>query len=544
MSDFRISLPRRSFITASAMIAGGVALGPLLASCGGGARTAGGPPALRRGTSDEPRTLDPHFVPGNAGAALMYDMFEGLMSVDAAGKLIPGLATSYTMSDDQLTYRFQLRDNLRWSDGKPLTAEDFVYSFRRCCDPKVPTLGGRNLSALKNFRAIARGMAPVESLGVSAPDPQTVVIEVEKPTRYLPDALAAFASTVVPRHAIEAHGQRWTTPENIVVSGAYTLAQWVPNTSIQLKKNPNHHDAANTAIEEVIFYPVERPAVAVTRFRGGELDIVFGVPADQLETLRSSDQAKAIHSSEAIGVFYVLLNNTKGPTKDPRVRQALSLATDRDLITKQLLKDEGVPAYTIVPNAMPDYTAPTIPMASQPMEARLAQARALLTEAGYSAAKPLEITYKFGGQESNRRIAVALQSMWEKIGAKITLENVGAAGVVTDGRSGDFQAMRYQYYAPFQDPFGFLALLQTGATENLSRHSDPAYDEALTAADRIKDPAQRSQALQAVEQTVMADFPVIPVYFNLRNYLVSPRIQGWVDNVRGQYLSRHLSLKA
>jgi oligopeptide transport system substrate-binding protein len=183
-------------------------------------------------------------------------------------------------------------------------------------------------------------------------------------------------------------------------------------------------------------------------------------------------------------------------------------------------------------------------MASQAMEARLAQARALLSETGYSDARPLAITYKFGGQESNRRIAVALQSMWEKIGAKITLENVGAAGVVTDGRSGNFETMRYQYYAPFQDPLGFLALLQTGATENLSRHSDPAYDEALAAADRISDPGQRSQALQAVEQKVMAEYPVIPVYFNLRNYLVSPRVEGWVDNVRGQYLSRHLALKA
>lgn len=544
MSVFSGSLPRRKFFTTSALIASGVAMGPLLASCGGGGSAASGPPALRRGTSDEPRTLDPHFVPGNAGAALMYDMFEGLMTVDAAGKLIPGLAKAFTVSDDQLTYTFQLRDNLRWSDGAPLTADDFVYSFRRCCDPKVPTLGGRILSSLKNFRAIARSQAPVESLGVRAPDPRTVVVEVEKPTRYLPDALAAFAAAAVPRQAIEVHGQRWTTPENIVVSGAYTLAQWVPNTSIQLKKNTNHYDAAGTAIEEVIFYPVERPATAVTRFRGGELDVVFGVPADQLEIIRASDQAKAIHSSEAIGVFYVLLNNAKGPTRDARVRKALSLAVDRDLIANQLLKDEGVPAYSIVPTAMPDYTAPVIPMASEAMEARLAQARGLLTEAGYSDAKPLAITYKFGGQESNRRIAVALQSMWEKIGARITLENVGAAGVVTDGRSGNFEAMRYQYYAPFQDPVGFLALLQTGATENLSRHSDPAYDEALTAADRISDPAQRSQALQAVEQKVMAENPVIPIYYNLRNYLVSPRVEGWVDNVRGQYLSRHLALKA
>ncbi|MFC5371238.1 peptide ABC transporter substrate-binding protein [Brevundimonas faecalis] len=544
MSNFSVSMPRRRLFTASAVILGGVALGPLLASCGGGGAGAGGPPILRRGTSDEPRTLDPHYVPGNAGAALVYDLFEGLMSVDAAGKLIPGLAESFTVSDDQLTYSFRLRDGLRWSDGKALTAEDFVYSFRRCVDPKSPTLGGRTLSSLKNFRPIQRGAAPIESLGVRAPDARTVVIEVEKPTRYLPDAMAAFASTVVPRHAIEAHGQRWTTPQNIVVSGAYTLKEWVPNTSIQLKKNPNHYSAASAKIEEVVFYPVERQATAVTRFRGGELDIVFGVPTDQLAALRNSEFAQSLHSSPAIGVFYVLLNNTKGPTQDRRVREALSLATDRNLIANQLMKDEGVPAYTVVPSAMPDYKSPAVPMASEAMAARLDRARALLTEAGYSAAKPLEITYKFGGQESNRRIAVALQSMWEQIGAKITLENVGAANVVADSRSGDFQAIRYQYYAPFQDPVSFLMLLQTGATENLSHYSNPEYDRALAEADRIIDPAQRLRALEALELQVMNDFPVIPIYFNVRNYLVNPRVQGWVDNVRGQYLSRHLSLKA
>ncbi|WP_409020616.1 peptide ABC transporter substrate-binding protein [Brevundimonas vesicularis] len=544
MSEFGLSIPRRSLLTGGALLAGGVALAPLLASCGGGTGAAGGPAILRRGTSDEPRTLDPHFVPGNAGAALVYDMFEGLVSVDVGGKVIPGLAESWTVSDDQLTYRFTLRPGLKWSDGNPLTAEDFVYSFRRCVDPAAPTLGGRSLAALKNYRAIARKQKPADTLGVSAPDATTLVIEVEKPTSYLIDALAGYASSVVPRHAIEAHGQRWTTAENIVVSGAYSLASWVPNTSIQLKKNPHYYDAASTRIEEVVFYPVEKPATAVTRFRANELDVVFGVPADQLEVLRKSDFAQAIHTSPAIGVFYILLNNEKGPTQDRRVREALSLATDRDLITNQLLRDEGIPAYTIVPSAMPGYETPTLPIVSQSAAAKLERARSLLAQAGYSEARPLQITYKFGGQESNRRIAVALQSMWEEIGVKVTLENVGAPGVISDSRAGNYEAIRYQYYAPFQDPLGFLMLLQTGTMENLSRYSNPEFDAALTAADRLADPQQRFAALQALEAKAMEDHPVIPIYFNVRNYLVNPRIEGWVDNVRGQYLSRHLSLKA
>jgi oligopeptide transport system substrate-binding protein len=520
------------------------ALGPALAACGRSGGAAGGPPILRRGTANEPRSLDPHFVPGNAGAALMYDMFEGLVAVGASGELIPGLADSYTVSPDGIVYTFRLRDSLKWSDGSPLTAEDFVYSFRRSVDPTQATRSGRVLSAVKNFRAILRGQKSPDQLGVSAPDEQTVVIELESPTSYFADAIASFSASVVPRHAIEAGGERWTAPENIVVSGAYTLAEWVPNTSIRLRKNPYYYDAANVPIEEVVFYPVERPATAVTRYRAGELDIVFSIPADQIEAIRASGLGEDVHTSPSIGVFYVVLNNKAGPTTDVRVREALSLTVDRDLICNQLLRNEGLPAYTIVPSAMPNYESPVMPMASQSMDQRKARARALLEQAGYTEANPLSITFKFGGQESNRRVAVALQSMWSEVGIDVTLENVGANGVVGDARSGNFEAMRYQYYAPFQDAVTFLALLQSDANVNVSGYANPDYDHALLVADRTLDPEQRVRALQDVERMVMSQYPVIPIYYNQRNYLVSQRVEGWVDNVRGEHLSRFLSLKA
>jgi oligopeptide transport system substrate-binding protein len=541
MGDGKWLIGRRDFSRAALLGAGALSLGTLLSACGGGGRTAG-PPVLRRGTANEPRSLDPHYVPGNAGAALMYDMFEGLMAVDAAGDLIPGLAESHTVSPDGLIYTFTLRENLRWSDGTPLTSEDVVYSFRRSVDPSLATRSGRVLSAVRNYRQILRGLIPPVRLAVSGPDPRTVRIEIETPTSYMLDALASFSAAIVPRHAIEPHGERWTTPANIVTSGAYTLAEWIPNTSIRLVKNANYHDAANVAIEEVIFYPVERPATAVTRFRAQELDIVFNIPADQIDSLRSSGYAEQIHSSPSIGVFYVLLNLKTGPTRDVRVREALSLTVDRDLISRQLLRNEGDPAYTIVPAAMPNYEAPPLPMQSMSMDERKARARALLQEAGYPAANPLPITYNFGGQESNRRIAVALQSMWQEIGINVTLENVGGNGVVADARTGNFEAMRYQYYAPFQDPVVFLQLMQSEANVNLSGYANPTFDAALLAADRTLDPAERVRRLQEVERMIMADFPVIPIYYNQRNYLVAPRVQGWVDNVRGEHVSRFLSL--
>jgi oligopeptide transport system substrate-binding protein len=497
---------------------------------------------LRRGTADEPRTLDPHFVPGNAGAAVMYDMFEGLMAVDAKGGLRPGLAESYTVSPDGLTYTFTLRPNLKFSDGHPLVADDVVYSFRRSADPKVAARSGRVLFPLKNFRAVIRGSRPVEALGVHAQGPRTVVVEVDQPTSYLPDILASFSTGVVPRHKIEAFGERWTTPENIAVSGAYTLEEWVGNTYIKLKKNPNHYDAANIKVERVMFFPVERPVTALTRFRGGELDVAYGVPTDQIDWLKQN-YAKELRSAPVSGVFYALLNNKKAPTDDVRVRKALSISVDRELIASSLLKGESEPAYAIVPNAMPGHDPNPMPFSKQPMEARIAEAKALLAQAGYTPEKPLKITYKFGGQESNRRIAVALQQMWQKLGVEVTLENVGANNVVADARTGSYQAMRYTYYAPYPDPVAFLKLFESDANTNFSFYANPAYDEFLNTADRTIDKAQRTALLREAENRVMADFPVIPIYFHFRYYLVGQRVKGWIDNPRGEHLTRYLSLE-
>ncbi|MCR6646088.1 MAG: peptide ABC transporter substrate-binding protein [Terricaulis sp.] len=534
----KIGFSRRRF---GQWAAGGVAL-TALSACGGAREAPAG--VLRRGTANEPQSLDPHYVPGNAGAALMYDMFEGLMSYDAEGRLTSGLAESYEVSNDGLRYTFTLYDNLKWSDGTPLTSEDFIYSFRRSADPASATRSGRVLGAVQNFRQITRGEAPVETLGITAPDARTVVVDLEYPASYLPDVLASFSSAVVPRHAIEAHAERWTRPENIVVSGAYTLAEWVPNTSIRLKKNPHFHHADQVEIDEVIFYPVERPATAVTRFRAGELDIVFNIPPDQIDALREAGFGEAIRSSPTVGVFYALLNNREAPTNDPRVREALSLSVDRELICNTLLRGEGDPAYSIVPAAMPDYEHAQIPMESQPIEARRERARALLSEAGYSAANPLAVTYKFGGQEINRRVAVALQSMWREIGVNAQLENVGGNSIVADARNGNYEAMRYQYYAPYQDPVAFLLLLQSEANTNFSFFNNAEFDRLLDRADRTPDEALRKQRLREVEEFAMSQFPVIPIYFNRRNYLVNTRVKGWRENVRGEHLSRYLSIES
>lgn len=518
----------------------------VLASCGGPAGETGSASsgqALRRSTSDEPRTLDPQFVPGNAGAAVMGDMFEGLLTKDREGNIVPGLSDSASVSADGRTHTFRLRRNIRWSDGRPITAEDFVYSFRRSADPRTAARSSRALFPIRNARAIIGRRMSVERLGVSAPDSQTVVIELERPTAYIRDILASFPTAVVPRHVIEQHGQQWTTASNIVTSGAYTLTEWVPNTHIRLRRNQHHYDAANIQIEEVVYYPVERPQTALTRYRAGELDIVFNVPVNRIDWIRQSFPNE-LKSSPVIGLFYVLLNNDRAPMNDVRVRRALSIAIDRDQIANTLMRNEAQPAYSIVPLAMPDYPNNPMPFSRQPIAERQREARALLAEAGFNAQRPLRFSYKFGGQEVNRRLAVALQSMWQAIGAQVELDNVGANSAVADARTGNYQAIRYTYYAPFRDAVGFLRLFETGSNTNFSRYANPAFDRALHEADGILDPRQRIARLREVETMAMSDFPVAPIYFHIRYYLVSSRIRGFVAHPGGEHLSRYMSFSA
>jgi len=497
---------------------------------------------LKRGTANEPRTLDPQYVQGNAGAAIMYDMFEGLLAVDAAGNLGKGAAISWSVSPDGKTYTFKLRPEMKWSDGKTITSEDFVYSFRRAVDPKNATRAARVLFPIKNALPIVTGQMQPESLGVRAPDPATFVIELERLTPYFLELVGSFSTAPVPRHVIEKHGDAWTSPANIVTSGAYTLAEFANNTYIKLVKNKFHHDAANIAIDEVYFYPIEKPETALTRFRGGEIDIAYNVPSNRIDWVKEN-LPKEFRSGPVSGVYYLLVNNSREALSDVRVRKALSYAVDRDLITKSLIKTGDAPAYNIVPLAMPDYGPNALPYSEQSIEARRAEAVRLLAEAGYGPNKPLKIAYKTGGQEINRRLSVAIQSLWKQIGVEVEIVNVGASSIVSDAAAGNYDVMRYTYYAAFQDPVSFLKLLETGSNINFSRYSNPQFDKLLDQADSTLDAARRVQLLKEAEQLAMSDHPVIPIFFYYRYYLVGQHVQGWTENIRGEHLARYLSIK-
>lgn len=498
------------------------------------------PSVLRRASANELRSLDPQFVIGNTAGALMYDLFEGLVTVNERGQLVPGAAESWTISEDGLTYTFRIRAGLRWSDGQPLTAADFDYSLRRIVDPRNALRGAGTIFPIVNSVAINRGDIPVSELGVRVVDELTLEISLESPAPFFLDMLAGFSTAPVPRHVIEAHGAGWTSPDTMVVNGAYRLAEWVSNTHYKLVRNPKYRNADRVRIDEVFYYPVTDKETAVTRFRAGELDIVLDVPPNRLEWAAKA-MPRELKISPAQGIRYLIVNTERPRLRDPRVREALSVAVNREIITGKILRDGSSPTTGIVPPNVAGYGANPAPYESLPYERRVARAKELLAEAGYSADRPLEIRLSFLPQENYRRVVVALQAMWRDVGIATELQTIGSQGRDNMLKGGDFDLALFTYYAPFADPVAFLLLLESNSFRNYSRYRNAEFDALLADTSHLPDAALRMQALKETERLALADHPVIPLFNPGRSFLVSQRVQGWHDH-NEPHLARHLAV--
>ncbi|MCY4477873.1 MAG: peptide ABC transporter substrate-binding protein [Gammaproteobacteria bacterium] len=496
---------------------------------------------LRRGTNVELPSFDPQYVIGNSAGAIMYDLFEGLVTRAPDGTIVPAIAASWTISEDGTVYTFELNENAKWSDGRRITAEDFVWSYQRILDPLSGTRGASALFPVLNAWDISLGEKPVDSLGVKAVSPSTLEITLDGPAPYFIHLLASYSNAPVPRHAIEKHGRKWTQPGNMVTNGAYVLSKVVTNTYYQLVKNPHYHGADKVSIEEVFYYPVPSPTTSLKRYLAGELDVILNIPSNQYESLRK-DRPEEFRLARGIGLCYLVINNNRPPFDDVRVRKALSLSIDRDVIVEKLLRTGDEPAYSVVPNAI--WGSPGEPPGFSGMnqEERWAEARRLLAEAGFDRSNPLRFTFNFAPVEKDRRLAVAYRSMWQRVGVDAELATAGARDLMNRAASRDYEVMRLTYYSIFPDPVSFFALVRGDSFRNYSGYSNADINERLVFADTIRSPEERTAYLREIERQVMADFPVIPTYFQSRAFLVNKRVQGW-RNTYTPKMARDLSVR-
>lgn len=497
---------------------------------------------LHRATVAEPDTLDPQKTFGAGALIVDYDLFEGLMTFDAKGKLELGLAKSHNVSEDGLTHTFVLRDNLKWSDGAGLSSEDIVYSFRRLQNPKTAAIYAQRFYVINNARAVNKGDLPIEELGVKALDANTVEFTLERRMPYFPKLMSLVTAMPVPRHVIEEHGQKWTRAENLVSSGAYRLKERVLSDYVRMERNPDYYKSSEVDIETVYIHSPGDMNASVRRFRTGEFDVMLNFPPGRLGWLREN-LGDSLQISPGMGTFVLAFNNVRPPFDDVRVRKALSLAIDRDVLVNRVLNTGLTPAYSVVPPTVSDYVVQDDASIQAPMDQRLDEARALLADAGYGSENPLTFSLLHFVQEEQQQVGIAAQGMWKQIGVNTEILSVQIGALFLQRKKGDFDVIFTALYAGFDDPIPFLNQYETRNIEiayNSARYSNPKYDQMVAEADKILDSSKRLDMLQAAERVMLADYPVAPVFFYHYRRLINPRVKGWIENPLGINLSRHL----
>ena len=527
-----------------------------LSACGGSQDKAAEPKAasaaaqanvVTRNNVTEPQSLDPHQITGVPEINIVRDLLEGLVETDEKGDIIPAAAESWQSEDNQV-WTFKLRSDAKWSNGEPLTAEDFVYSWRRLVDPQTASQYASYLQAakIKNIDEILDGKKAPETLGVKAVDPQTLEVTLTAPVPYFPKMLYHAATKPVHRATVEQFGVKWTQPEHFVGNGPYKIDKWVVNERIELVKNPEYRDADNVKIERVVFLPIGSQTDDVARYEAGEVDITDALPPEMFTKLKA-EHPQELKLSPYLCTYYFELNNKKAPFDDVRVRKALSLALDRDTIAAKVLGRGEEPAYDLTRVGTADFI-PYVPAWTKMDYAdRIKEAKKLLAEAGYSEGKPLTFTFLYNTSEQHKKIAVASASMWKQaLGfVNVKLENQEWKTYLDNRRSGNYQLARASWCGDYNEPSTFLNTLRSGNSSNRAFYENPAYDDILDktlSAD--VNAAGRSELYRQAEARIDEDSAVIPVYGYVNARLVKDRIGGYsTEDVLNELPSKRLFIK-
>lgn len=485
----------------------------------------------------EPETLDPQKASGVPEAAILRQLLEGLTNTDPNGNTIPGVASSWETTDNK-TWVFHLRD-AKWSNGDPVTAEDFVYSFQRLVDPQTASPYGSYLgdSKVLNAEAITNGEMKPETLGVKAIDDKTLEIQLSEPVPYFADTLIHTSVKPVHKATVEKYGDKWTAPENFVSNGAYQLKSWRVNDKIVLERNSQYYNNDNTTINEVTLLPISSETTDVSRYKAGDVDMTASVPSEQFKALKKElgDQVKI---SPMLCTYYYEFNTQKAPFNDARVRRALAVVLDRDVITDKVLGQGQTPAYQFSPvdikgvdEAHPDWREWTKPE-------RIAYAKKLLNEAGYDEKHPLEFELLYNSSESHKKIAIAVNSLFKQsLGfVNVKLINKEWKTYLDARRTGDTQMARAGWCADYNEASSFLNTLKSSNGNNYGKYANKTYDEVMD--DTLKPGLtddQRRALYDKAEAILDQEQPLINVYHYVGVRLVKPYVEGYstVDPVEG-----------
>lgn len=511
-----------------------------LAAAGCGERAPKADFVFENGT--DVQTLDPALMTGQPEHRIANALFEGLTSRNqTSSEILPGVAKSWDISEDGLRYTFHLRD-CAWSDGSPITADDFLYSWRRALDPAT---GGAyyayQLFYVKGAEEFNSGKEKdFSSVGVKAVDEKTLLVALKQPTPFFLYLTSFYTLFPVKRSCVEKNGDLWTRPGKIVSNGPFILKEWIPSARIRLARNPRYWDRDNVKLNLVDALPTENENTAFDMYMTGEVDWVdaAGIPLHLIDILKTRPD---FHKNTMLVTYFYRFNVTRRPFDDAHVRKAFNLAADKQRIVDKILRAGQMPAMTLVPPAMPHYQCPE-GLVYDPGEARR-----LLAEAGYPGGKGFPKTsILFNTMEAHRQIATEMQAIWrENLGVQVELDNQEWGTYLNTENSLDYFISRAGWVADYPDPNTFLDMFVTNGGNNRTGWSNKRYDDLIAAAARERDQGKRMEIFREAEKILVADeMPIMPIYFYVSiNLYDASRIGGILPNPLDEHPLKYVYLK-
>ncbi|AOJ19991.1 MULTISPECIES: peptide ABC transporter substrate-binding protein [Burkholderia cepacia complex] len=500
---------------------------------------------LTRQVPAEVESLDPAHIESWTGNTIGLDLFEGLARIDAAGQVVPGVALSWERKTPQ-TWIFKLRHDAKWSNGQPVTAADFVYSWQRLVDPKTGSKYTILVEFIKNSKDIIAGKAAPTTLGVRAVDPYTLEVTTDVPVAFFPELTAMAPLVPVNKDVVTKFGDAWTRPGNLVSNGAYQLVDWQPNNRIVATKDAKYWNASKVVINKVTYLPIESDETAMRMYQAGQIDYSYSIPSGIFQQVSKQFGAE-LRPGLQLATYYYYLNNSDAALKDKRVRQALSMVIDRDVLTSKLTQAGEKPMYGLMPNGTKGVQPFTPEWASWPMAKRIATAKDLLKQAGYSDAKPLSFTLTYNTNDLHKKVALFTASEWRtKLGVTTKLENVEFKVLMKQRHDGKVQIARDGWFADYNDAMTFFDLIRCGSSQNTVGYCNKQVDALVEEGNQKLDDNARTALLTQAHDMAMKDTPMVPLFQYSADRLVKSYVGGYsLKNVidmrasQDMYLIKH-----